>query len=220
MKLKSIIKEEIMNMMEGYEDYDFPDIDKEEIEREKEWGNLYYGRNVIWIGQEGRMIRVKEEQYYPIWGNIFYPQKIENVVDKINYSPERVYFYAPYGLVSQIGLADIKEAQQSSEEDLGHRQWSTGDDELDEYLRDRKEFIENNYSDEDEKEAEMKLNERLREVEEYEEGDCGEWVVQVRDGNHRVKGAFESGESYVYVMVANNQYKSNKGNPKFMEQLI
>lgn len=47
----------------------------------------------------------------------------------------------------------------------------------------------------------LDLEEELYEAIQNKDGDLGEILVQMRDGNHRTFGAIEAGEEYVYVMV-------------------
>ena len=83
----------------------FPDI-KDEIRKK----DIFYGKNVLWIGTPGKMFRVDSDYIYPIQGNIFYPEKINDVMNKIVSSEERVMLYAPYGDVTKISVDDVSES--------------------------------------------------------------------------------------------------------------
>ena len=38
------------------------------------------------------------------------------------------------------------------------------------------------------------------------DGDLGEWVYQIRDGNHRAFGALLAGEPHIYVFLGSDDY--------------
>jgi len=196
---------------EYYDDF-YPDLDPEEVAYEEEQDNLYYGRNVIWIGTSGSMVRADAHYIYPIQGNIFYDEKISQLADKIKSSPERVILNAPYG---EMTLVDIDDVRQSIKyrEDYGHAVLTTGDDELDEYLKDEEEYLNNNAEYDDEHEVIAKsyddlkedLELRLKEAVESGDGDLGDYIFQVRDGNHRAFAAIEAGERYIWIRISKNQ---------------
>lgn len=139
----------IENLFEQYDDNEYyPDLDAEEVEQNVNQGHAYHGRDVIWLGYNGKMVKAYPDMIYPIQDNIFYPEKLKAVKDKIEHSPEKAVFFAPYGMASIIDLIDIKESQEYSEQDLGHRRWTTGEEDLDEYIKNPKEWIiENVYLD-------------------------------------------------------------------------
>lgn len=125
----------------------YEEISDDQIAQEEKFGNLYRGRNVVWIGQNGRMIQALPDYTYPIDGNIFYDDKIQTVESIIQDSNDYVYFYAPYGEASIITLNDVAESIQY-EGDISHRAWTTGDEDLDEYVANELDWIEWNFEPE------------------------------------------------------------------------
>lgn len=201
---------ELADMGAGnFEDY-YPQSAAGEVEYRE--GDLYYGRNVIWVGDEGRMIKADPEYTQHIWGNIFDEDKLAAVVSGIDEADDRVMFVAPYGDASRIDLQDVKESHEGGWEDDGlDRPYTTGDEELDRYLVDPEEVLYE-YGDEpgDEtwEEARADIEERMEAAVAGGEGDLGQWVVTIRDGNHRAFGALIAGEPYVYVMLSDNQVQT------------
>lgn len=170
-------------------------------------GDFYYGRNVVWAGEQGRMVRADPDYLQHIWGNIFDPDKLAAIVSGIEEADDRLVFVAPYGTVGRIGLQDVKESHEYAEDEGLDRPYTTGNDELDRYLVDRDDVLDE-YGDEgdlDRVQAEKDLDAALAEAVQDGAGDLGEWVVTIRDGNHRAFGALMAGEPYVYVMVSDNQ---------------
>lgn len=178
--------------------------------------DLFYGRNVIWIGEKGRVLKLSRDQVYPISGNIFNDEKISAVVSKIQNADERVYFYCPYGSAKIIDFSDIIESINYEDEDYGTL--TTGNEELDNYIREgyidskgnvNKNIIKINLYDEDSidefNETYNEIQDMIKYATEYEDGDIGRLIFQIRDGNHRAFGAFASGEPYVYAMISNSQ---------------
>lgn len=200
---------------EYYDEDFYPDLDSDEIERETEFDNLYHGRNVVWIGSSGKMVRADAHYVYPIQGNIFYDEKISQLTDKINASSEKVILYAPYGDMSKVDLNAVEESI-GYQEDYGHAALTTGDDDLDEYLKDKEEYLNDNaeYDDEYEIVAESydklksELELQLKEAEESGSGDLGKFIFQIRDGNHRAFAAIEAGEKYIWIKISDNQMQN------------
>jgi len=200
---------------EYYDEDFYPDLDSDEIERETEFDNLYHGRNIIWVGSSGKMVKADADYVYPIQGNIFYDEKISQLTDKINASSEKVILYAPYGDMSKVDLSAVGESIEY-QEDYGHGALTTGDDDLDEYLRDKEEYLNNNaeYDDEYEIVAESydklksELELQLKEAEESGSGDLGKFIFQIRDGNHRAFAAIEAGEKYIWIKISDNQIQN------------
>jgi hypothetical protein len=163
---------ELERGLEYYPDFEefYPPLDHAIIEHHEKHGDLYYGRNVVWL-TSGTVIRAYPDFSYAIQGNIFYPDKLAAVYQGINESEGRVHFYAPYGAVSLITEEDVEESQRA---------------EIDGYLYD-------SYG--------ISIP--------YDEEDIGEYIVQLRDGNHRAWGAFLAGEPYVYVNVIEDYSMDN-----------
>lgn len=201
-------------MIEDINEYDCPDLlelfeenyprsARNELKKHRT-EKLYYGRNVIWIGEKGRMIQVDSEYAQHIEGNIFEACKLAAIVEAIKELPHRITFYPGYCEVSVVEPIDIKESIEYEYENGLERPLTTGSDELDEYITDPEQF------DEEEREE---LEEELQYAIEHDEGDLGSLVIQIRDGNHRAFGALLAGEPYIYLLVSDNQMKHLKENP-------
>jgi len=185
------------------------ELGEEAEEREPE--NLYTGRNVIWIGDKGRMLRVDPDYALHIEGNIFYPEKLNAVMQGVIHHPEKVYFIAPYGTASKIDLQSVKESIEyhgSGGDDMDEP-YSTGDDDLDEYLVDPGEYLSAYGEPGEEEYEEMKeeMEQALRDAVENEEGDLGSWSFTIRDGNHRAFGSLLADEPYVWAILDDNTFQ-------------
>ena len=188
---------------------DLPDVDINAYDK-------YYGRNVIWLGTKGEMFRATPDSAISISGNIFDEDKVEAVTEKILEAEDRVVFYAPYGYVTKIELINVKESidyvDYPEANIMGESVpvLTTGDKELDDFL-----VNPDNY---DEDEA-AELKKELAEAVEYGYGDLGDYTVQIRDGNHRARGAFLSGEPYVYVHIVGLDEMSDEDRQVLTEKL-
>jgi len=174
--------------------------------------DLYHGRNVIWDGYDGRMMKARPEHIQHIFGNTFDKDKLAAVVRGINEAEEKVIFTAPYGTATKIGLLDVKESIEYKDYEGLDRPYTTGDKELDRYLVDPEEVL-NDYADPDDPEYEEKkeeFDEALKEAVAFGEGDLGEWAITLRDGNHRAFGSLIAGEPYVWVIMSDAQYQNFK----------
>jgi hypothetical protein len=225
--------DDLADMAEDYsgdfEDY-YPEsargeIDLEEIPQE----DLAFARNVIWVGENGRMLKVEADEAQHIDGNIFDWEKLAAVRDGIQESEDRVVMYAPYGTATVVGLQDIKESIEYAEDEGDSRMMSLGDEDLDAYLVDPEDYIANNVSwdaeEEDIAELRAEMDEQLRLAVEDQDGDLGAIIYQIRDGNHRAFGALISGEPYVYIMLGNNEMQDlelarKKGNMTEEQKVI
>ena len=157
----------------------------------------YYGRNVIWDGIDGRMLRVYPRYARVMPENIFDPDKLAAVRDGITYADDRVVFTAPYGEATVIGPSEIKESIELADE-YPDFVLTTGDIELDSWLEDPE-----TYRDEDQQEFMQDLNKAMARG----DGDLGKILVTMRDGNHRAFGAFLAGEPYIYSILYENQFQ-------------
>jgi len=175
---------------EGYGE--FADYYPESAAGELEPTDPYYGRNVIWDGYDGRMIRVHPDNIRMMPENIFDADKLAAIVSGIDEAHDRVVFTAPYGMVSVITPQDVKESIEYEDEEP----FTTGDPELDAWLVDPSIF------DEDEQEE---LQKSLVKAMERGDGDLGQIIATVRDGNHRAFGALIAGEPYIYMILAEQQ---------------
>lgn len=177
------------------------------LDADEKHGDEYYGRNVVWYGERGRMLKLTKENSEPIWGNTFDYDKIEETADAIKYAEDRVKFYAPLCDAVILDIQDIKENIEGKRHgDLMHdpviddvHTFSTGDSDLDEYIVDPEEYLDDNsYEDEDRKELKQEMEDLKEQAIKEQWGNIGELFIQVRDGNHRRAAAFASGESVVW----------------------
>ena len=162
---------------------------------------LYHGRRVRWIGYQGEMLKVKADYVRHIEGNIFSPDKLAAVVEGVDQGDsngEKVAFYPAYGQATVIGLDDVRESIQYAADEGLDRPYTTGDDELDAYLVDPKQAMD------DAGTTKAAFEKRLKAVVSKRTGDLGELAVTVRDGNHRAFGALLAGEPYIYVRLYDN----------------
>jgi len=98
---------------DSFEEYYDKPIEKERLEMEEKQGNLYYGRNVVWIGENGKMIKIPASEVTPREDNIFDFAKVKAVKEHIENSEERIYFDAPLAQVVVVDFGTIKEMQQT-----------------------------------------------------------------------------------------------------------
>jgi hypothetical protein len=174
--------------------------------------SLYYGRKVIWDGEGGKMVKIKPEYVIPTFGNVWDADKLAAVVKGILQSPDRVILEAPYGDADKIDLQSVKESLEYAGQELGEEYaYTTGDEELDRYLLDPEEVLEEYADLEDEpddyQEAKVELESRLQDAVDNNKGDLGEWEFTLRDANHRTFGAILAGEPYIYGMITTNQLR-------------
>jgi ParB-like nuclease family protein len=195
---------ELADMGDGeLEDY-FPQTAAGEMETFDR--NLYYGRNVIWDGYDGRMVRVSAEHLDPIEGNIFDEDKLAAVRDGILQAEERLVFTAPYGEAHLIQVDDIKESIEYGDDDV----LTTDDEELDRWLVDWEEYLyEEGFDPDDDPEAwaeaQAEMQAQLEQAVRDGWGDLGAFRFQIRDGNHRAFGALAAGEPYIWMIISDNQ---------------
>lgn len=182
---------------------DFHDYYDKDWEYEEKFSTKYYGRNVIWIGEEGRMLRASPDYISPRDDNIFEWDKLQAVRDHIIQSSEKVELDAALADVIVIDRTLIEETQEGAQSGRV-QEWtidhpfSTGDDELDEYLADPEAFLAR---EEDPEERREELEKDIQISEALERGDFRKLWVRIRDGNHRVFGAIAAGEPYIWVKI-------------------
>ena len=168
------------------------------------------GDRVRWFGDRDRMIKVDVDYIYPIAGNIFYPDLMKKIESDIRRAtPEnKINLYCGYADVIKVDLSRIQEDLEYF--DHGDSDFttglSTGDEELDKYLKNKEEYLSDWKSNYDEETAE----ELLKEAVENQEGDIGKYIFQIRDGNHRAFGAKNAGEKYIWLNVMTNKYDDIK----------
>jgi hypothetical protein len=185
---------------EGSGDFEehYPQSARGEYDAEAE--DIYYGRDVLWIGTEGRMVKVDPDYAMAIWGNTFDADKLAAVVQGIRDADDRVVFVAPYGTVVKIDPTVVKESIEYADEEEMDRPYTTGDEELDRYLVDPDEF----------KGRKREMQAKLKVAVKRSSGDLGKFQFTIRDGNHRAFGAMLAGEPYIYMIVADNQMQDFK----------
>lgn len=164
---------------------------------------------VCWYGNKDRMIRVDVDYAYPVFGNQFYPDLIKKIEDRIraatHLNPARLH--CGYCNVKKIGISDIEEDLQYDESDSEFtNRLTTGNDELDKYLKDKEEYLSDHSSAYEKDEIE----EMLKDAIENQDGDIGKYIYQVRNGNHRVFAAKNAGEKYVWLNISINDFESLK----------
>lgn len=190
----------------SFEDY-YPDSAAGALELDED--SAYRGRNVIWDGTEGRMFRVDPLYMRSIEGNLFDPDKLAAIRSGIEEADEPVVFRAPYGQAYKIDIDRVKESLEYTEDEALDRPYSTGDDDLDEYLVRPEEALEpyGEPGDEEYEEAKADFEKRLKRAIQRDEGDLGAWAFTIRDGNHRAFGAVLAGEPYVWARITDNDYQ-------------
>lgn len=194
-----------------------------ESERDFDDGDVYRGRRVSWLGHQGRMLRLSWEEIHPVAGNIFYPDKLATYAAFMEESDAPVP--APAGWVGgRITAQDVAESQEAFARDElfeSHgmtRPFTTGDDDLDEYLRDRREMkqrLKKLARDDEEHEEISAIIEEMEPLveaaEERGDGDLGRVTVTLRDGNHRAYAAYLNGEPYVWVYITHGHEGERAG---------
>jgi len=180
----------------------------------KKFDDLYYGQNVVWLGEKGKMVRVDPNYAQHIEGNIFDEDKLKSIVSGIEQADERIAFYAPYGTFSKVDLNAVKESIEYAEDEGLDQPLSTGDEDLDAYLVDPETWLEDQGLDPDDpddkeeyEELKKEMDQALENAVENDEGDLGEYTFTFRDGNHRAFGAMIAGEPYIWMIVEDNFYE-------------
>lgn len=194
-----------------FEDY-YPQSAKGKMRGRKK--DLYFGRNVAWDGEKGRMFQVSASEAVAMEGNIWDEDKLASVVEGIENADDRVIFTAPYGTPSKIDIQTVKESIAYKDDEVGPV-YTTGDETLDEYLEDPDSYLfdfeqRGGYAAVCVERA--RIEAELQEALANDEGDLGSWTFQIRDGNHRAFGALLAGEPYIWAMVDDNTMQDvNRG---------
>jgi len=82
----------------------------------------YYGRNFVWIGDPGRMLKLYAEDVVPIDGNIFYPEKLTAVASVSQWNDgDKIPLIPGYGIPVIMDEERIEEAFEYQEYDLYYR---------------------------------------------------------------------------------------------------
>ncbi len=167
--------------------------------------------HLVWVGNGADMIRVPRAYTSAREDNIFDFEKLAAVRDAVaNKSGERLYFHAPYAQAMRISEDEVALSQQTAAREtmllfteLGvTRPFTTGDDELDEYLLDKDEFLIENASRSSRalrSKMARAMESRLVVASKLPQSDLGKLWVRLRDGHHRVFGAFMAGETWAWV---------------------
>lgn len=130
--------EEHENIYLDPDDDFYPDLSDELIESEREKRNIFFGRNINWVGTRGEMVNVPVDNMYPISGNSFSNEKMKSLQNKIENAEERIYLYPPVVSITIVSVQDVLESRQDGFYD--HAELTTDDEELDEYLKDKEEW--------------------------------------------------------------------------------
>ena len=198
--------EHVESLLEGVEpELSFEDYFPETALMEKEARDPYYGRDIIWDSIAGQTVRVPPENVTFISGNIFDPQKLAAIIEGLGDATERLVFDAPYGNVGIVTPVDVRESIEYQDYDVWDRSFTTGDDELDEFL-----VSPDNFS----KKEQKILKKKLKAAQEEGDGDLGDFTYNIRDGNHRAFAAFIYGEPYIYMILSDNEMQDIREHPQ------
>lgn len=177
-----------------------------------EFGSDEYKVNkVTWLGEAGRMVKMTTKNSEPMWGNTFDERKISETANAIKNANGKAKFNAPLVHISIIDIEEIAENLEANSRgelmfdpaiDDVHTT-TTSDRELDKYIIDEDQYLDDNSSDDEEREElRQEMEELKRTAIEEQWGDIGRLKIIVRDGNHRRAAAFLAGEPYVWGKVA------------------
>ena len=174
----------------------------------------YRGDNVTWLGRPERVFEVQARYAHPIDGNIFDPYKIHSVATAVR--DGEVTFDVAYGQFDVVDVQTMRESIEYAADLSWGEPYTTGDEELDDYLRDPEAAIwerdTRDPGDRGYKAAVKRFERELRDAERRGAGDFGALTVQVRDGNHRVFGSIAGGERTVWVLMMENQWQDLMSN--------
>lgn len=123
-------------------------------EHDKEMYPQFKGRNVVWLGYEEDRVRKVDPQYVsPREDNIFIPEKVKAVRDRVREvsgGADKLYLFTPVAEQITIDLEDVANTLMAAKENRLRMEYamdepfSTGDYELDEFLEDQDLWVENN----------------------------------------------------------------------------
>lgn len=171
---------------------------------------LYHGRNVVWRGTPGRMLRLDWDQVQATQGNPFDADKVGTFAEIIREGRygDKPVMGAPPAMLTLVDLDDVAESQQAAQqhelfESYGMtRPFTTGDAELDEFLADESLYLEQYAADDEDRVViESEMTARAEDAIARQEGDLGTIVGYLRDGNHRAFAAQLAGEPDLWVQV-------------------
>lgn len=169
---------------------------------------LYHGRHVVWRGMPGRMLRLDWDQLQATQGNPFDFDKVGTFAEIIREGRygDKPVMGAPPVMLTLVGLDDVAESHQAAQGDelfdsYGMtRPFTTGDEELDEFLADEAAYLDQ-HEDEERHAVESEMVARAEDALARQEGDLGSVVGYLRDGNHRAFAAQLAGEPDLWVQV-------------------
>ena len=205
----------------GDAEYD-PDLLVEMVE---EWlpseedvdpNSVYNARSVRWVGTPGQMFKISTDDVRATEANPFDQVKLATFAELIG-EGGKPYINAPQALLVRVDLIDVSESQEAADryelfDVYGMtRPYTTDDEDLDEYLKDPDQYIEDNVDDEDAEEFRQEMDSRALEALANNDGDLGKIVAQLRDGNHRAFGAQLAGEHYIWVLVGYRAFLEDIG---------
>lgn len=107
----------------------------------KKLSHKYEGKNVVWYGHPEQMIVIHKDDVRGMWGNIYYQDKMDYLVNLIQTHEDKIEIECSYGLGDIVTLTDIIEEQRSYiggsfgiDFEGRNEPSSTGDRDLDTYL--------------------------------------------------------------------------------------
>lgn len=170
------------------------------------------GRRLAWAPNAAHpVLRVGPDQVIATAGNLFDPVKLATFASMIRSGDIRAA-HMPMAHSDVVRIIDVEETQQARPDDLAFdgmtRPFTTGDEDLDAYLRDPDEYVEANEIYSEDVRAEMDAAKATAAAEGW--GDIGTQVVRLNSGNHRAFAAFMAGEPYIFVELLDEP----SGNPR------
>jgi len=90
---------------------------------------VYHSRNFMWLGEEGRMLRLTQDELdfiYPIERNTFNLKKLCAIAESVKYADEKIPLNCGYAAVSFKDCCNILEMQEY-EDDYEYYEWSADD---------------------------------------------------------------------------------------------
>lgn len=175
--------------------------------------NVVKRPRVIWFNDSDLpTVAIPAEYVFPEPNNIMDGEKLAAFTEAMQAAGvgERTppTFRMPLGSVSRVDIDDVESSQRANAEghlhELGLDQpFTTGDEEVDDYLADPDTFVENDDTPET---LHAEMQERVQEQVDARDGDLGRVMVRLEDGHHRAFAAILAGEPVIYVRAS--QYSS------------
>ncbi len=103
-------------------DGDFDEHFGDDPDEVLEQGEVRYGRKVIWVGSEGKMVEIDRHYVVAVQGNIFYPNKLAAVAQAVRDSTGpsesgKPVLYVGYGTVMLIDANTVAESNAGANEE-------------------------------------------------------------------------------------------------------